>query len=371
VVAANGIRAILRAWLRWSSEHHTDRFNDRFSVTCALSSSCHGRPRSHALVAAHPEFGEGSTAVRWLAEAPVAVPTGLPSDAAISPAWLLTLIQGYRQTVEYALQAALLSARRDAPLVAGSDLLVHCNNVRLSAATLLRFVAKYPHRTRALVRSSDNAMGYRCGHLHAIATLASVWRAYEAVLFAHPDVYLLPRALHWLGGAMRAANASGATFIVTNMLWLASPTSSNTPANHPSRRVAGGFFGTDLFVFRPPLLRASAWQRVCATATDESSYYGKPEHRLWRLINDQHLAHSVVGNRTTSIVSSGSDAYGVWHSHEPDKIARLLAGTRDGARREGKSSGRLRRRLTELARGPQWRARSAPETTGHVMNRMS
>ena len=128
--------------------------------------------RNRALVAQHADFGEGTAPISWPpSPSPVAVSEGLPGrDEATPSRWLLTFVQGYRQTIEYALQAAVLGARRESRLVAGSDLLLHCNNAHLSAATLLRFLARYPHRTRALLHSADNSQGYRCGHLQAVAS---------------------------------------------------------------------------------------------------------------------------------------------------------------------------------------------------------
>ena len=44
---------------------------------------------------------------------------------------------------------------------------------------------------------------------------------------------------------------------------------------------------------------------------------------LWKLVMGGRLPAQVLGNRTTSMPSE--DAYGVWHSHEPEKIIRFLS----------------------------------------------
>ena len=300
--------------------------------TCSLQSGCCARhPRlpdciaavveqsNRALLRSHSEFGEGVAPVHYKTEPPTVVTTGLPGNA-LQKRWLLTFVQGHRQTIEYGLQAALLTASAAHNIVSDSDLLLHCNNVALSSATLLRYLTRYPHRTRALVHSGDNSQGYRCGHLHAIRTTRSMWAPYQHVLFLHPDVYLLPNGVRWLGAALAAATGgykdASAAFLVTNMVW------EGAGKGNPTERQ---YFGTDLFVFRPPLLDADAWSRVCQPPTPTAPpSHRLPEHELWRLVNvEQKLAHRVLGNRTTS--TSREDAYGVWHSHEPEKVAAYLS----------------------------------------------
>ena len=314
---------------------------------CTVANGCCARhPRENACIAAvvearnramlskYAEFSEGAAPIRWATTAPLRVAMGLPSvDDKSEERPLLTLVQGFRQTVEYALQAAALSARHATWLVAASELLLHCNNAELPDATLLRFLARYPHRTRALIHSSDNSQGYRCGHLHAVATTRPIWAAYKLVLFAHPDVYLLPKAIRWLEAALAppANQTRPPAFSVTTMYWYGASHAVPPPQAHMPPPVAGAkagsdgrtaFFGTDLFAFAPPQLAADTWARVCTFAASEPPQHRLPEHALWRLVAAGRLTHKVLGNRTTS--TDGEDAYGVWHSHEPERVAKYL-----------------------------------------------
>lgn len=225
--------------------------------------------------------------------------------------------------MEYALQAALLSARRASRLVESSDLLLHCNNAALSPTVLLRFLARYPHRLRALLQTMDNSQGYRCGHLHAIATTRSVWSAYANVLFLHPDVYLLPRAVDWLEGALNATDAASTAFFVTSMFWVDERGRAKTRPDESGR---SPFYGTDLFAFRPPLLRRDAWKGICVVPPNAPPSHRLPEHALYGLVHSEpRVSSRVLGNRTTSTPSPLiGDAYGVWHSHEPERVAQYL-----------------------------------------------
>ena len=350
--------------------------------SCTHQASCCARhPRDPACVAAlvesrskiiisqHAEYAEGEAPVRYLsseAGGAMRISSGLPHSPDEPRRRWLTFVQGYRQTTEYALQAAMLSLRKIEPLVAHSDLLVHCNNVLLGVPTLLRFLARYPHRTRALVRTPDNSEGYRCGHLQAIASTASVWAPYAAVLFTHPDVYLTPRGSRWFETALLAAmppsagghgsergggngsegasgggasgGGSGASgggsgfrpaFLVTEMRWLQE---DGVLQSRP-----GGYYGTDLFAFRPRALRAHAWSGVCRVPSNEP--VAIPERSLFRLVNNRSVVSEagvkttpvrVLGARTTS-TPKDEDAYGVWHSHYPADIVRYLEAQRAGA----------------------------------------
>lgn len=292
------------------------------SVPCALQPLCCKRhPReqsciSHAVdernaetTRIYPKYALGSPSVRKSqADAAITVESGLPGAVRKR---VLTLVQSHRQTTEYALQAAMFSLHRTAGLVADSDLLLHCNNVAIDRTTLLRYLARYPHDTRALIHSADNADGYRCGHLKAIEKTAHVWRVYPTVLFLHPDVYLLPRAINWLGDSLAVAQRRQppSAFLVTKMFW-----------DTGSR--GGQYFGTDLFTFKPSLLGKDFWNGVCQVPPDEPIKL--PERTLYRLT--RRLPISVLGNRTTS--GYAPDAFGVWHSHAPVDVAKWLSSQR-------------------------------------------
>ena len=278
---------------------------------------------NRAMLSKHGGYGEGNAPVDFLNT--ISVAEGLPRNfgggsASKEPKrYLLTFIQGFRQTIEYALQAKLLSLEsHEASLVADSDLLLHSNNAAHSTTMLLRFLVRYPHRRRVLVQSTDNSQGYRCGHLAAIAGTRSAWSVYANVLFLHPDVYLLPRAVRWLETALQAAETRKSAFVVTRMYW--------PDPSHPSHRLPPlqriAFFGTDLFAFRPSLVPADAWAKVCQLPASGSKL---PEHGLWRLVTTSYkLPHIVLGNRTTANPWNKEDAYGVWHSHGPEVVVKYI-----------------------------------------------
>ena len=229
---ANQVGATSRVWLcdlqSSSAAHHVQRALP--TPKCALRPGCckaHRRDpscvaavldaRNAEVIRQHPEYGPGVAPVVEIPGAHVHVSTGLPQPVGGSSPKYLTFVQGYRHTLEYAVQAALFRMRRTSDLVRSSDLLVLCNNIAMDRTMLLRFVSKYPHATRALIHSADNSEGYRCGHLLAISNTGHVWRAYSTVLFLHPDVYLLPRAVSWLHDHVTAHEADA--FMVTNMFW--------------------------------------------------------------------------------------------------------------------------------------------------------
>lgn len=296
------------------------------------------------------DFAEGNATVRYKPDSSeIRVESGLPNQQrGSSSATLLTLIQGFRQNVEYALQAAVFAASASAKgvwLVSASDLLLLCNNVQMAPTSLLRFLSRYPHRTRTLLQTNDN-VGYRCGHLHAIHRTRHAWEAYETVLFAHPDVYLFPQAVRWLQGVMRTNPLSA--FLVTKL----TPRHMRGKDGTRKFKVTLGIYGTDLFAFRPRRLRSeqdaavngteaavvassswsssadAVWRDVCVLPPRERVDW--PERALWRLVHSKKLPVAEIGVRSTA--ARKADSYGVWHAHEPDAVARAIDGMRGHAR---------------------------------------
>ena len=285
-----------------------------------------------ALLAAH---GEGSADVHFDA-AVQRVLHGLPGSSTEA---VLTFLQGHRQTIEYSLQAAIFALRHNSSLVDLSDLLLYCNNGELAATTLLRFLSRYPHRTRVLIQTADNSGGYRCGHLHAVSVSRSIWAAYRNVLFLHPDVFLLPRGAAWMELALHLYPSQRFALLVTQLTPRVVKNYTSRVRVHVSSQT---LFGTDLFVFRPQLVLnvsgasgmggsaaeqgsaapdTSLWRGVCVA--DPAETIDWPERRLWRLtMRYPTLPVRVLGTRDTS--TEGPDGYGVWHSHDLAAVARWL-----------------------------------------------
>ena len=116
----------------------------------------------------------------------------------------LYLIVSHRHDKEYTVHARVMTLSSSNPLVSNASLLIHCNNVGHTALTLLSHLRLYPMRHRHLIRTALN-VGYRCGHVHALALTARVWAQYPWVLsLSGPDIYLTPRAFHSLDDALRS-----------------------------------------------------------------------------------------------------------------------------------------------------------------------
>ena len=183
-------------------------------------------------------FGESNASVHFVGVARL-VERGLPGAQAAER--FLTFVQGHRQTAEYSLQAAAFALSRAAALVSESDLLVHCNNPSMHASTLLRHLVRYPHRTVSLLHTHDNSFGYRCGHLHAVESTRFVWDSYHrGVIFLHPDVFLLPRAVRWLSDALHDAAGNTTALLVTRL----TPRHVRNANGTRLFKVAGGTFST-------------------------------------------------------------------------------------------------------------------------------
>ena len=244
-------------------------------------------------------YGEGNASVHFVGVLK-RVETGLPGAQHAASTRFLTFVQGHRQTTEHSLQAAAFALSRATALVSASDLLVHSNNPSMHASTLLRHIVRYPHRTMALLHTADNSFGYRCGHLHAVASTRFVWESYRrGVIFLHPDVYLLPRAVSacagldpstsrmvtqralrvcllltprspgwtppsadWLSSALDSAAANATALLVTRL----TPRHVRNANGTRQFKVAGGTFSTDLFAFLPHLLVSNTTSHAAAAS---------------------------------------------------------------------------------------------------------
>ena len=301
------------------------------------------RDRAKAVLTRHHEYQEGSDSIAYSAKI-VRIPKGLPGSGPLRP-WL-TFVQGYRQKLEYGLQAKFFSLRTEMPLVAASDLLVHCNNADMSQDTLVRYLSRYPHQRRALVSTADNSEGYRCGHLQAIASTTRVWAPYSAVVFMHPDIFLTPRASRWLESALLdETSGSNQTsrppaFLVTEMRWIDGTRPVHTGGPAPQ------YFGTDLFAWRPVALRSpDSWHGICSAAHAPLKSYMPGTGQLRpsggganQVLPEQILSDFVtgpkavvtdpkvlvLGARTTSTPGATEDRYGVVHSHDLEAVVRYL-----------------------------------------------
>ena len=303
-------------------------------------SCCHRHPRwrscvEEALADRDAAFVQTALGQRFVEEA-TAQPVGDDAASFVQKSGLphgrastLTFVQGYRHASEYAIQAHVLTMHAGLSLVSESDLLLHCNNPAVPPARLLASLSLYPHRTRVLLRTADNAEGYSCGLLHAVAGSRAIWAPYKLVLVMHPDIYLLPKAMRWLESAIRSA--PHAAFLVTNL----SPrfAINGTTGRRILPVVKEKVYNTDLFLFRPPLAASLAWSNACHVPPAEAVTWS--ERSFWRLIHghvpaggtaprgtiDGHAVHR-MGVRATS--TEVADNHGVWHSHDVTRAAAFL-----------------------------------------------
>jgi hypothetical protein len=216
----------------------------------------------------------------------------------------LVFTQGFRHLKEYALQGAAFGRATSSLLVAKADLLMHSNNARHNWTELMHALGAYPHRCRALVRTSANS-GYRCGHLDAIRQMREIWSQYQLALFLHPDILLTPQAHANLSRELAAH--PDAAFLVTQI----GPTTKGQVFVHWPN------FGTDLFLFRPPLLPEAAFANIsCGRSAG-------PEVALRQHVtNDLRLTHHILSTRAAGF--HAIDELGLWHAHPPQLNALAL-----------------------------------------------
>lgn len=231
--------------------------------------------------------------------------------AAVAPG--LTFVQGFRHTLEWAIQATLLQLSADHWLVQESDLLLHTNN-QAANMTLLEhsIMPLYPHARKAIINGWRNNSGKRCGLLEAIAGEYWRWRCYEWVLFLHPDLYLLPGAVATLGSALQTHRTFA--FLVQPLYLYAKRS----------------LWNTDLFMWRPPLLQqnpsagqhaSNIFDGMCLSreqANGTTLLHGdaSPERSLYRAVHAGQLSWCELGGKKAFLHSV--DLLGIWHSHIPE-----------------------------------------------------
>ena len=68
-----------------------------------------------------------------------------------------------------------------------------------------------------------------------------------------------------------------------------------------------------------------AWHGVCSVPDDEMVRW--PERSLWRMADRHQLPVKIVGSRDTAgdAVRPAWDGYGVWHAHDAENVARVIA----------------------------------------------
>ena len=199
-------------------------------------------------------------------------------------------------------QGATFNLSRASPLVAKSDLLLHCNNIGITWQALQRALRHYPHACKRLIHTALNS-GHRCGHLLAIKQMQSVWAPYRTVMFLHPDVLLTPAAFVNLTLGM-SAEVSPAPFIVTRV---------GAPRfHHFARLLPPTNFATDFFLFRPPLLtdeNKTSWIPLA-----KCSNGSRPEVAFHnRVVSDLRVPYYLIATRPSYF--RGIDDLGLWHVH--------------------------------------------------------
>jgi hypothetical protein len=248
----------------------------------------------------------------------------------------LWFVHGHRHREEWSLHGAALALSRASFL--NAHVLLFCTDVTMHAASLVRALRLYPHRSPRLLIHTGVTTGYRCGLLHSIAISAHVWWRYTSVMFSHPDVYLLPPATVLLEQSLTASPLAAFLGTSTRMFWYG--------RRRPSAVLS------DLFAFRPALLPEGAlgprrdestneragpqWTRVHAGYPGAAYFHNasaectfsmrrgngllKPEMALAR-------AHMTLGARFKELTSvarterrRGIARSGVWHTHNTSAV---------------------------------------------------
>lgn len=238
--------------------------------------------------------------------------TAAEALATATPARGIFYIHAYRQSSEreFGAHARLLQRSLVHPLVAGAQLLLHCNNPSVPTRALLRYLALYgAHPLRMLIHSSVNR-GYRCGELYSLAASARVWQAHPWLIQLQPDVHLTPTAVEHLARLLpRDEETREPTFIFDPF---------PVPRGKPPQ------FNMDYFVLRMhrPETRSSPG------AAARTNWFANASALCMRttLIPEAVLA-KVVAAFNASVLLLGGRApltpwnihnvgrYGVWHEH--------------------------------------------------------
>jgi len=107
----------------------------------------------------------------------------------------LFFVHGHRHRREWQLHSAALKLSAEQWLVRESDLLMVSTDITATTAEMVYLMGLYPQSTRMLIHTGVNT-GYRCGLLHALSASHWIWHRHDSVVFTHPDVFLLPPAVH-------------------------------------------------------------------------------------------------------------------------------------------------------------------------------
>ena len=285
----------------------------------------------------------------------------------------LIFVHGYRHRSEWRIYGRVLqrSASESSWLVSSrTSLLLYSNDHGQSMGQLLHTLQHdYPSSLAAkyLIKTAVN-VGYRCGHLHALALTTDIWKRFGVVLFSHPDVFLLPPAPTVLGNALSSAIQPS-----SNLTFLA----CRTKMFHHRARTTPAYL-SDLFAFLPSRLLLSqpngrlpsrssngsakrtcpadappcrgAWNPVAArswnapphhltaarsfweTASDdctcgycEGRGLIKPEMALFNALSGFGVeTHGTLIARTTGYRLREMSREGVWHTHNTTRVAEYL-----------------------------------------------
>ena len=154
------------------------------------------------------------------------------------------------------------------------------------------------------------------------------WESFDFVLFFHPDVYLLPRAVAAIDSVLHRRSESGALFVTRG----------------PFRYIQHVHYNTDIFAFRrgrqPHHVWRAFWDGLCALCRNGNSCgpVATPESCFYAHVNKQsavpfvELGDRFVPRTNASLVFAGRVEDEVWravHSHSTQKMAAHLSAVED------------------------------------------
>jgi hypothetical protein len=209
---------------------------------------------------------------------------------------ILFFITGFRQLKEYEYQAIFL--KKCSLINVLADVYIHCNNPEISE----RIVTAYqslPIKNKRLLITTKNE-GFKMGLVEALADSFHLFAEYDYVIHCHPDVFLVNEQ----------------PFVEMLMNNLSTPDSFLVSYSFPNDPT---FFSTDLFIFKPKLLKINIFLDELYTWKDI------PEHWLSHILKKNEIPYKIVQRFSDNYWHPRRiDMLGFWHEHELERIEEYI-----------------------------------------------
>jgi len=206
---------------------------------------------------------------------------------------VLFFMTGYRQHIEYALQARFLE--KCPRLRENAELVIYNNCISNQIENVCRDI---PLPT-TIYNVNKNA-GYYLGPIEALEFLFSIKNLsdYDYVIHLHPDVFVVNEEplMKLLDAELSTSNV----FLVNNVI----PNDSR-------------FYCFDFFIFKPKLLKESIF-------VNWSDWPGCCEHFLHDRIIENSIQHRLVPRLNEDGNTRSIDLLGLWHEHDIPRVLTYL-----------------------------------------------